>query len=382
MIILSVLGWLLLAFAAVGSVFTIVATVVLARFFRAPQPCSVHDVAVTILKPLHGGEPNLLDNLTTFLRQDYVGPVQLLCGVQRCDDAAIIAVDALRQRFPTARIDLIIDPTSHGSNGKVANLINMEPSIAHDVVVLSDSDMVVPPCYLSAVLTALDRPKVGLVTCLYRGRGDQSIWSRLSAAGISYRFLPLATFATAIGKTGQACMGSTIAMRRRTLQAIGGFRPFADVLADDHAIGKAVSALGLESALPPLLLTHASSEPSLPALWLHELRWAATVRGLMPHAAYAASLITLPVPLAMLGLVFHPLPGLWFVIAALFAKSVAAGAVNRVSGEVTLSRWLLPIRDILSLAVFIASFGVRSVDWRGRRLKIAANGRVAAGNGY
>lgn len=377
--ILMILGWLLLALAAVGIGFTIAAAHVLVRFFGKAQPCSPQDLPVTVLKPLHGAEPHLADNLATFLCQDHAGPIQLLCGVQHRDDPAIEAVEALRRRFPAARIDLVVDPTAHGANGKIANLINMEPAIAHDVVVLSDSDMVVPPSYLTAVLAALDQPKVGLVTCLYRGRGDSGLWSRLGAAGISYRFLPLATLMTAMGKTGHTCMGSTIALRRRTLDAIGGFKSFADILADDHAIGQAVGALGLVSAIPPLLLTHASCEASLSALWRHELRWAATVRGLTPPALYAASVMTLPLPLALAGLIFHPLAGLGMVIAALAAKVFAATVVDRVAGEATLARPLLPIRDCLSLIVFAASFGVRSVDWRGRRLMIATDGRAAVG---
>jgi len=377
MMILTIIGWLLLALAAVGSGFTIAAANMLLRFFGGPQPRSPHDLPVTVLKPLHGAEPNLVDNLATFLCQDHAGPIQLLCGVQRRDDPAIEAVETLRRRFPAARIDLIIDPTPHGSNGKITNLINMESAIAHDIVVVSDSDMVAPPSYLTAVLAALDQPKVGLVTCLYRGRGDSGFWSRLGAAGVSYRFLPLAAFMTVKGKTGQTCMGSTIALRRRTLDDIGGFKPFADILADDHAIGQAVGALGLVSAIPPLLLTHAACEPSLRDLWRHELRWAATVRALTPPALYAASVITLPLPLALAGLIFHPLAGIGIVIAALAAKVFAAMAVNRVAGEATLARGLLPIRDGLSLIVFIASFGVRSVDWRGRRLTITKGGRAA-----
>jgi ceramide glucosyltransferase len=373
----AILGWLLLALAVIGSGFTIAAANVLVQFLGARQLCSPRDQPVTVLKPLHGAEPHLVDNLATFLCQDHAGPIQLLCGVQRRDDPAIEAVETLRRRFPDARIDLIIDPTPHGSNGKIANLINMESAIAHDVVVLSDSDMVVPPSYLTAVLAALDQPKVGLITCLYRGRGDGGFWSRLGAAGISYRFLPLAAFMTAKGKTGLTCMGSTIALRRRTLNDIGGFKPFADILADDHAIGQAVGALGLVSAIPPLLLTHAAYETSLGALWRHELRWAATVRGLTPPVVYVASVITLPLPLALAGLIFHPLAGIGIVIAALAAKLFAATAVNRVAGEATLARGLLPIRDALSLIVFIASFGVRSVDWRGRRLRITTGGRAA-----
>jgi ceramide glucosyltransferase len=349
------------------------------RFFAAKVPATLSDTAVTILKPLHGAEPRLVDNLATFLSQCHEGPIQLLCGVQQEDDPAIAAVDELRRRYPDARIDLIVDSTPHGSNGKIANLINMAPAVAHDVVVLSDSDMAVPPDYLSQLLAALDRPRVGIVTCLYRGRGDGGFCSSLGAAGLSYQFLPNVSFATAIGQIGDASMGSTIALHRLTLEAIGGFAPFADVLADDHAIGKAVRDQGFDIVIPPMLLIHASDEPSLRALWRHELRWAATVRGLTHPAAYAGSLVTFPLPLALIGALAHPAAGMALALVALMTRIVAAAMVDTVARAATASKWLLPARDFLSLAIFVASYAVRSVDWRGTCLTMKADGRIAAG---
>jgi len=379
MTILSTIGWLLLALAAIGCGYTLAASVVVLRFFAGNPKAAPSGAAVTILKPLHGAEPRLADNLPTFLDQDHEGPIQLLCGVQRADDPAIAAVEALRVRFPAARIDLIVDPAIHGSNGKIANLINMESAIAHDIVVLSDSDMVVPRHYLATLLLALDQPGIGLVTCLYRGRGDAGFWSRLGAMGLSYRFLPDATFATMLGQLGGACMGSTVAMRRKTLAEIGGFARFANVLADDHAIGQAVRVLGLASAVPPLLLTHASDEADLGSLWRHELRWAATVRGVTPGLAYAGSIVTLPFPLALLGALTHPAAGIAMALLALVMRIVAASIVDTVADAVTGPKWLLPARDFLSLAIFVASYGARSVDWRGMRLTMEEDGRIAAG---
>lgn len=353
------------------------AAATLARFFAASRSVAPSTLPVTIMKPLHGSEPQLVDNLATFLAQDHDGPIQLLCGVQRQDDPAIAAVLELRRRFPEARIDHVIDATPHGSNGKIANLINMAPAIAHDVVVLSDSDMAVPPNYLSQLLATLGQPRIGAVTCLYRGRGDAGFWSRIGAAGLSYGFLPNATFATALGQIGDACMGSTIAMRRETLEAIGGFERFADILADDHAIGRAVRAQGLGIVIPPMLLIHASDEPAFGALWRHELRWAATLRSLTPAAAYAGSLITFPLPLALIGAFIHPAAGLALALVALITRIVVAGVADTLAGASTASKWLLPVRDILSLAIFVASYGVRSVDWRGARLTMEAHGRIA-----
>lgn len=375
---ISIIGWLCLALAAIGTAYMLGAAATVVRFFASASPSSPSSAAVTILKPLYGAEPRLIDNLATFLAQDHDGPIQLLLGVQREDDPALPAVEEVRRRHPQARIDLMVDQTPHGSNGKVANLINLEGHIAHDIVVLSDSDMAVPPFYLAELIAALDRPRVGAATCLYRGRGDAGFWSKLGAAGLSYQFLPNATFATAIGQIGNACMGSTIALRRATLEAAGGFAAFADILADDHALGQAIRAQGLDIVIPPMLLTHGSDETSFAELWHHELRWAATVRGLTPALAYTGSLITFPLPLAIIGALFHPAAGIALALVALTTRIVVAGVVDTVARASTVSKWLLPARDFLSLAIFVASYAARSVDWRGMRLTMGPDGRIAA----
>lgn len=375
-LILSVTGWILLALAVIGSLYMIAAAVTLRAFFARVGRPARRSEGVTILKPLHGAEPRLADNLATFLEQDHDGPVQLLCGVQRANDAAVAAVEALKARFPQARIDLIVDPTRHGANGKVANLINIEPHIAHDLVVLSDSDMVARRDYLSGLLAALDAPGVGVATLAYDGRADAGFWSRIAAAGLSWQFLPGAIFGIAHG-LARPCMGSTIAMRRETLAAIGGFRAFADVLADDYAIGEAVAAQGLTVVTPPMLVTHASIERDFSELWRHELRWGATLRDLVP-VAYAMGVIGIPLPLALLAIPFLPLPGLAATALALLARLAVAMTTDRLSGTRPAPYWLLPLRDGLTFVVFIASLLVRSVDWRGSTLRMGKHGQISA----
>ncbi len=372
--IASLIGWLILALAAVGTLYWAAATWVLARFLQQEKPAPASFAAVTLLKPLYGAEPQLEANLEGFLRQTHQGPLQMVCGVQRADDPAAEAVRALQARHPTARIDLVIDATRHGANAKIGNLINMMARAEHDIVVLSDSDMAVEPNYLAHVISALDAPGVGAVTCLYHGRGDAGFWSRLAAAGPSYQFVVGLVFGKVMG-LAEPCMGSTIALRRSTLEAIGGFEAFADVLADDHAIGAAVREQGLGIAIPPLLLAHASAETALAQVWRQELRWAATIRALAP-AGYAGSLIGFPLALAMLGSLFHPLPGLYLVAAAFAVRLFTKRVVDRHASTLTAAWWLLPLRDALSLAVFVASYFVRVVDWRGTRLRMEDDGQM------
>ncbi|WP_231639000.1 bacteriohopanetetrol glucosamine biosynthesis glycosyltransferase HpnI [Sphingomonas profundi] len=370
----SMLGGVLLALAGIGSLYMLACAILVRRFFRPTAPAIAPAEPVTLLKPLHGAEPRLAENLASFLGG---GAAQMLCGVARADDPAVAAVAQVRRAMPGAAIDLVVSPARHGANGKVANLVNMMPRAAYPILILSDSDIVAGADYLPRVCAALAAPGVGAVTCLYRGRGDAGFWSRLGAAGLSYQFLPGALFGIVAG-LARPCMGSTIALRRETLDRIGGFARFADVLADDHAIGAAVRAQGLTVAVPPMLVTHASAERTAGELWRHELRWAATVRGLAP-AGYAGSLIGFPLPLAMLGAALAPGPAaLATVLAALVARIAVVMAVDRAAGAATATPLLLPLRDAFGLAIFIASFFARSIDWRGDRLRMMPNGRISA----
>lgn len=372
----TILGALALGLSVIGIGWTFAAAIVLRRFFAHPAPAGNATTGVTILKPLYGAEPRLLDNLASFLAQSHPGPLQLLCGVQRADDPAIRAIDALRRRFPDASIDLVIDATRHGSSGKISNLANLQPHIRHPVVMLSDSDIAVGRDYIAQVLAALDAPGVGIVTCAYAGRGDAGFWSCLGAAGIDWQFLPGLIFGVA-NRLANPCMGSTIAMRRETLGRIGGFARFADVLADDHAIGAAVLDLGLSVVVPSMLVGHAFDERSVRALWRHELRWGVTVRDLA-FGSYLGLIVGFPLPLALLAALWWPLAGLVCAVAALCVRVFAAISAERAIGASAASLWMLPMRDIFGFAVYCASFCVRSVDWRGTTLRIGPDGHIAA----
>ncbi|KQS01315.1 hopanoid biosynthesis associated glycosyl transferase HpnI [Sphingomonas sp. Leaf357] len=375
--IAAIFGWILVVIVVVGALYTVAAAVVFARFFARALPAPSRSDAVTLLKPLYGVEPRLFDNLATFLKLDHDGPVQLLLGVQRADDAAIAVVDRLRSAYPSAQIDLVIDPTRHGANGKISNLINMTPHARHPILILSDSDIAVRPDYLARLLDALDAPDVGAVTAAYVGRGDAGFWSRFGAAGLDWHLLPGVIFGASRG-LATPCMGSTIALRAETLAAIGGFAAFADTLADDYAIGQAILAQEQKVVVPPMLVTHAGIDASFADLWRHEVRWGATILGVEP-IGYTAGVIAMPVPIALLATALIPAIGGWALLAALASRLILIAAIRRVSGQWPVPPLLLPVRDCLTFAGFIASFFATSVDWRGSTLRMERDGQVSSG---
>lgn len=368
------IGMTIAALSGVGSAYHLAVALAVRRYFRRPDPRASHPEPVTLLKPLHGAEPRLTENLVSFLTQDYAGPVQMVCGINAPEDPARPQAEALIALHPEADVVLSPGPRAPGANGKVSNLVAMMPLARHDVLILSDSDMVVGRDYLSTVVGALEQPDIGLVSCLYLGRGDAGLWSEIGAAMISFQQTPNMIFALTHG-LAQPCMGSTIALRRETLEAIGGFERFANVLADDHAMGAAVREMGLGIAIPPIFIDHAGDEASLSALWRHFLRWAVTIRDLNPGGHYG-SVVTMPLPLALIALPLAPVAGSIALIAALAARITVAGAIRRAARRKSASLWCMIAGDVLGLAIFCASLFARTIDWRGASLTMTENGRI------
>jgi len=331
--------------------------------------------AVSVLKPLHGAEPGLYENLRSFAEQNYPEH-QTVFGVTDPRDGALPASEAVIRDLPGHDIALVVDPHIDGSNGKISNLENMLPAAKHDILVIADSDMRVDPGYLAAVTAPLDDPRTGIVTCLYKGIPTGGVWSELGALHINLAFAPGALISVATG-VGHGCFGATIALRRQVLRQIGGFARLRDELADDHRIGAAVRELGLGVVLSPYVVAAQVAEPSFASLWQHELRWARTVRAITP-LGFAGSIVMHPLAIAALAALmtgFDPAAcgflamswGLRWASARLIARGLDLPATRW---------WLLPVRDALSFAVFIASFFGNTVSWRDQLLRIEPSGRM------
>jgi len=379
-LLLSDLGWCLAAIALVGTVYTFLAAGLAGRFMRHRPGSGAQDPAVTVLKPLHQGEPDLSRNLETFFAQDYGGDFQIVFGVHDRQDPAVQVVRALQAKYPHRDTMIVADTALYGANAKVSNLINMLPAARHDTLVLSDSDIAVGPGWLSQVTEALSRPGVGIVTCLYTGEpaaDGHKLWSSLAAMGTSYTFLPNAVLGTSLGLAAP-CFGSTIALKRETLEEVGGFQAFADQLADDYEMGRAVRAMGYTLAIPALGVGHTAAENSFRDLFRHELRWTRTIRLVNP-AGHLGSFVTHGFAFALLAAVLlHFNPASLAVLGlALAARLVLKARIDGLFGTYAGPLWLMPLRDLLSFAVFLASLSGESVHWRGTHFAVEASGAMS-----
>ena len=351
------------------------AALLVRRFARRPASLAAERPPVSVLKPLHGAEPGLYENLRSFAEQDYP-EAQLVLGVNERSDTAMPAAEALKRDLPKADIVLVADAPRTGGNGKVANLENMLPAARHDILVLADSDMRVGRDYLAAVVAPLLDPGTGLVTCLYLGVPTGGFWSKLGALHINFGFLPSAVTAEALG-LGHGCFGATIALRRETLARIGGFARLRDELADDHRLGDLVRGQGLGVVLSRYLPETRVSELSFADLWRHELRWARTVRAMAP-AGFAGSILTQPAAIAAIGAIAtrFALTSCAILAISCLLRWASARIIAGALGLSTEGLVLLPLRDALSFGVFVASFFGRTVFWRDQQFRVDPSGRV------
>lgn len=374
----GLIGWtfILLSFLAMGFTLATAATITTGqRLAPARQGCRA---PVTMLKPLHQAEPGLEENLRSFFRQDYAGPMQIVFGARSHGDPALKLVERLRRAHPAVQVDVVVGSRFGGTNPKVASLIHMVARAKHEVLIVSDSDIRVRPDYVRHIISALHEPEVGAVTCLYSGRPVGNLWSKLAAMGINYHFVPNARFGIALGLT-KPCFGSTIAFRRRTLEEIGGFESLSNVLADDYELGRAIRARGYRLSIPAsLTVEHVCSQKSALALVRQELRWART-NLMLAKSGYAGTLLTYPLPLALFAALFQEFSPLSLVVlaGALASRLFLVGQCGRSLGQRGANTWLLPLRDVLSLGVFVASFFGKTVFWRGTRYLARPDGVLA-----
>lgn len=322
--------------------------------------------SVSILKPLRGADPELYEALRGHCTQDYPA-YEVLLGVGDVADPAVPVAQQLAREFPD-RVRLVVCPEALGANRKVSNLVQMLAQARHAHLLINDSDIHVPPDYLRRVFAHFEDPAVGLVTCLYRGRASASLSSRLEALGISTDFIPGVLAARQLEGV-RFGLGCTLALSRNALDAIGGFQPILDYLADDYELGYRVSKSGMRVALSNLVVETHVPDYSLGGFFGHQLRWARTVRHARP-ASYFGMMLSFGQAWALGALLlsrFAPwawgLLGITVLLRWLMALVVGVGVLG--DRQILRAFLLIPLRDFLSVLVWLGSYAGRRIHWRG-----------------
>ena len=310
----------------------------------------------------------MYESFCSHCRQEYP-QYEIIFGVSDSHDPAIEIVDQLKAEFPRMDIRLLVCAKRLGTNIKVSNLAQMVAVARYDCLLVNDSDIRVPPDYLKRVIAPLADPKVGLVTCLYRGVAGKTLGSRLEALGISTDFAGGVLAAQELEGGVRFGLGSTLAFRRRDVDAIGGFPSLVEYLADDYELGVRIASRELRVELSEVIVDTFLPPYSLTGFLSHQLRWARGVRD-SRRWGYFGLILTFGIPWGILTvLLAKAAPWALILLACALAARLTMAMVvgSRVMQDrrVIPRLWLIPLRDLVALFVWIASYAGHKVRWRG-----------------
>jgi len=371
----------LLVVLLVGSWVYCLLTGVAARRYLAISPPPLATLPpISVLKPLCGQDDRLEENLRSFFTQDYPD-YEILFAVHTLADPAVEVVEKVSRDFPHGpKVHLIETGVPSVPNAKAYSLGHLVAQAQHSILVMSDSDVCVPPDLLRRIAAEfqtaeLKHPPAGVVTCPYRAVPGQGFWSRLEAIGMNTEFLAGVLVAWLVGEMDFA-LGPTLAARRETIEAMGGFAELGHYLAEDFVIGNRAPKLGYRVVLSSCVIEHRIGSQTFQGNLQHRLRWARSTRRSRP-AGYWGQIFTNPLPLALL--LWLAAPKLWPLVAvtALFRALAAWSTAKQVLHDPLTRRrwWLIPLQDVMSFVIWVAGFFGNTIDWRGRRYKLLRDGR-------
>jgi ceramide glucosyltransferase len=339
---------------------------------------STYAPPLSVLKPLRGIEQNFYENLATFFRQDYP-QFEIVFGLNDDGDAARWTIAQLQSDFPAVPVKIITVRETSGTNPKMGKLDRMLAEASHDILVISDADIRVAPDYLRRVVRPLADNGIGLVTCLYRGVPAKRFLSVLEALGMSGDFAGQVLLARMVQGI-RFGLGATMATRKRQVAEIGGIAKWADYLADDYILGREIAAAGYRVHLSSVVVETVLPRRTALLTFQQLLRWARTIRACSP-AGYPGLIFVYGVPLALTALLWQPhsadaVVTFGAVFTARLLSAFAAGVLVCRDRVLAKYFWLLPLRDLFALGIWLLSFFGRKVVWRDARFRLGPGGEI------
>lgn len=348
------------------------------QFFAEPAQIELDfHPPITILKPICGLDIDTYENFASFCQQDYP-KYQIVFGVRDQRDPCVEVVNKIIRDFPEIDICLVVSDHTIGTNLKVSNLANAQTEAKYEILLLADSDVRVGSDYLRRVVQPMRDPAVGVVTCLYRPlvRGWVAI---LEAVGISTEYQANILVARSLEGMNFA-LGPTIAIRKTALEAVGGFMAIADYLADDYQLGYLPAQAGYRVVLSEYIIDHVIATESFTDLIYRQTRWNCCTRVSRPWG-YVGLIFTSGTALSLLFLcVTRGATLSWVIVGVTWSTRLIMAWVVAVRGlkdpVAKKFLWLVPLRDLLSFALWCYSFVGDTFEWRGRRLKLTSGGKL------
>jgi len=337
---------------------------------------------VSLLKPVHGAEPHLHENIESFFVQDYPADYEIIFAADEENDAALDIIRGVAARHPEINCRILVTGPPQFPNPPASSFTRMAEIASYDILVTSDSDVEVAPDYLSQVVPPMLDPSVGMLTCVYRGKNADGFWSAMDAIGMSIEMTAGVVTANLLEgmKFG---LGPTIVTRKDSVEKIGGYRATADYFSNDFVIGSFIEKAGYRVVLSRHIIDHVVPPMTFQRMWDRQVRWAKGTRWSRPKGHLGTGLI-FAMPYGLFGLLAGAVTGHWRLGASLLLTAIVNRMVESwaigwrvVRDPVALKRaWLYPARDLLGFAVWCASYLSKRAVWRDKRYQLVKGGRI------
>jgi len=337
---------------------------------------------ISILKPLKGCDATTAESLQSWLNQNYPGQTQILFGVADASDLVCPIVRELIQKNPDRNAQLVICSEPLGANAKVSKLAQLEPHARHDLILICDADVRVPADFLANFVAPLREPNTALVNCFYRLANPTTMAMKWEAVAINADFWSMVQQSQSL-KPLDFALGAAILIRRNALAEIGGFKSLADCLADDYQLGQRIFKNNHGIALCTVVVECWDAPMDWQDVWKHQLRWARTIRACQPLPYFFSILsnatlwpmLWAAVSIAAATTFWAPMTALVFLVL----RIVLAQKLQRrftPDGRLISPFWLVPVKDLLQMAIWLGAFIGNTVEWRGRKMKLSHDGTL------
>ncbi|HLT32003.1 MAG TPA: glycosyltransferase [Myxococcaceae bacterium] len=373
---LQMLAYGLLLLSAVGLVVHLVIGACLLLFRRRATPAPLRRPGMSILKPLAGVDDGLEENLASFAALEYAGPWEVLLGVRDALDPSFSVAQAAVRRWPD-RFRLFLQEDAPGLNPKVNQLITLERHAMHEVLVVSDSNVRIHPHYLEEIAGEITQPDVGCVAHPVIGAGEETLGSRMDNLHLCASVAAGQISAT-VASNRPLVVGKSMAFWRSDLVALGGFDSVKDCLAEDYVFGRRVRfELGKRVAMARSVVTGFSCRKDVSDFVRRYARWGVVHRTSVSLGTSLAQGLLQPWFFAALAVLVAPsaqtLSALAFVVVAKVLIDLFYVNFFRPTPVSLQLLGALVLKDVIAQLCWLRGFFVRTVLWRGNRLRVGSN---------
>jgi ceramide glucosyltransferase len=341
-----------------------------ARFFSAARNESLRNTdftpPVSCLKPIRGLDVEAYENYASFCRQDYPDYEILFCVDE--DDPAVPVLKKLVSDFPERQIRLLYGSGRDAINDKVARLVRLVNEARHDMLVITDGDVRVRPDYLRSVVGPFRDPKVGAATCFYVSTKETTFVEKMQSIGMVSDFFAGVMVAWQLDGV-KFTLGQTIVLTRSSLASFGGYQMIETRPADDLLVGRLIAEQGYEVKLLPQTVEAVADFESLRDLLYKRVRWMTVMRGMRPWG-HLGLIFTWGLPWALLAVAIHPTATVAAAYLGIYLLlRVAMTWLIGVRGLKDSGVWkkmpLIPLWDATAFLIWLASFGRKTIRWKG-----------------